>query len=345
MVLLHKWDAGEQLRFIESEGVTAFSGVPAMVRQLVDHPDASNFDLSSLRGVTAGALQHHRSWSDEREHRWELRWCVNGYGFTETSTVVTMTSGDGYRHRPDSVGVAIPVDDLRVVDDTGDDVATGAVGESLVRGPNIVRGDKRRADATAQSFDSAGWFRTGDIARINVDEFVYIVDRATDLINRGGENLSSVEVEAILFEHRDVADVAVIPVPHDVLGEEVGAVVQRRAGRWVTEAELRDHAGAPLAAFKVPVRFWMGDEPLQRSPQGKVLKQQLPPSCSTDVRRAFRFPPSPAGRISEPSDRAPSVDGQDGTRGEAAGVGCEVERRADDLVGLPPTLEREVSRP
>jgi long-chain acyl-CoA synthetase len=254
MVLLHKWDAGEQLRFIESEGVTAFSGVPAMVRQLVDHPDASNFDLSSLRGVTAGALQHHRSWSDEREHRWELRWCVNGYGFTETSTVVTMTSGDGYRHRPDSVGVAIPVDDLRVVDDTGDDVATGAVGESLVRGPNIVRGYKRRADATAQSFDSAGWFRTGDIARIIVDEFVYIVDRATDLINRGGENLSSVEVEVILFEHRDVADVAVIPVPHDVLGEEVGAVVQRRAGRWVTEAELRDHAGAPLAAFKVPVR-------------------------------------------------------------------------------------------
>jgi long-chain acyl-CoA synthetase len=198
----------------------------------------------------------------------------NGYGLTETSSVTTLNSGDDYIAHPDSVGAPVPVVDLKVVDADGRELAPGAVGELWIKGPNVVRGYWANPAATAATF-ADGWLRTGDIARIDDEGFVYIVDRAKDMVIRGGENVYCVEVETVLFEHPAIVDAAVIGVPHLVLGEEVGAVVEVRPGASVSEEALRAFVGERLAAFKVPARVWFRDEPLPRNPAGKVLKREL----------------------------------------------------------------------
>jgi long-chain acyl-CoA synthetase len=198
----------------------------------------------------------------------------NGYGLTETSSVTTMNAGADYLAHPDSVGVPVPVCDIQVVDEQGRPQPVGAVGELWIKGPNVVKGYWNKPEETAASFTD-GWLHSGDLARIDEEGFVYIVDRAKDLVIRGGENISSVEVEAALFEHPAVTDAAVIGVPHPVLGEEVGAVVHTAPGATVGEDELRQHVAARLAAFKVPARIWFSDDPLPRNPAGKILKRDL----------------------------------------------------------------------
>jgi long-chain acyl-CoA synthetase len=193
-----------------------------------------------------------------------------------------MNTGPDYAARPDSVGTAVPVADVAVVpeDFTGAepplDRPTGpeAVGELWIRGPQVVRGYWNRPEETALVFTN-GWLHTGDVARVDDEGFIYIVDRAKDMIIRGGENVYSVEVEAALFEHPDVADCAVIGVPHPTLGEEVGAVVVPRQGRTIDEEELRHHVSSRLAHFNVPTRIYFRNEQLPRNPAGKVLKRQL----------------------------------------------------------------------
>jgi long-chain acyl-CoA synthetase len=167
---------------------------------------------------------------------------------------------------PDGFGGAAPTPDLP----SGPE----AVGELWIKGPNVVRGYWNKPEATAASF-TAGWLHSGDIARIDEEGFIHIVDRAKDLVIRGGENVSSVEVEAALFEHPSVADCAVIGVPHPVLGEEVGAAVVLRPGTTVTAEELSRFARERLAPFMVPTHVWFLSQPLPRNPQGKVLKREL----------------------------------------------------------------------
>jgi long-chain acyl-CoA synthetase len=198
----------------------------------------------------------------------------NGYGMTETSSVTTMNMGADYLRHPDSVGVPIPVCDIRIVGPQGESLPTGEVGELWIKGPNVVKGYFGKPEATASTFTD-GWVHTGDLARVDDEGFVYLVDRAKDLLIRGGENISSVEVESALYEHPAVDDAAVIGIPHPVLGEEVGAVVHLTAGTSVTEKELQQHVATRLAGFKVPVRIWFLDEPLPRNPAGKILKRDL----------------------------------------------------------------------
>jgi long-chain acyl-CoA synthetase len=197
-----------------------------------------------------------------------------GYGLTETSSLVTSNSGADYARRPDRVGVPVPVCRLRIVDDLGIDVAPGEPGEVWINGPNVVKGYWRRPEETAATFVD-GWVHSGDIGRIDDEGFLSIVDRAKDIIIRGGENVASAEVEAALFEHPAVADAAAIAVPHEVLGEEVGAVVCVRPGTSVSAEELREHVAQRLAAFKVPAHVYFRTEPLPRNPAGKVLKREL----------------------------------------------------------------------
>ena len=188
--------------------------------------------------------------------------------------MTTLNSGDDYLRKPDSVGVPVAVVDVKVVDPDGTALAVGDVGELWIKGPNVVTGYWNKPEATAASF-SDGWLHSGDVARLDEEGFVYIVDRAKDMIIRGGENVYCVEVEAALYEHPAVNDAAVIGIPHQVLGEEVGAVVYALPGMDVSEEELRVHVAARLAAFKVPVRVWFRDEPLPRNPAGKILKRDL----------------------------------------------------------------------
>jgi long-chain acyl-CoA synthetase len=274
LVIMHKWDAGRALELIERERVTTFGGVPAMVWQVIEHPDFARRDLSSLRAVAYGGAPAAPELVRAIEELFPGRLPSNGYGLTETSSVTTVNAGADYVRRPDSVGVPIPVCDVKVVDDDGRVLPTGEVGELWIKGPNVVKGYWNKPHETAESF-SDGWLHSGDLARIDDEGFVYIVDRAKDLVIRGGENISSVEVEAALFEHPAVTDAAVIGIPHPVLGEEVGAVVHTMPGAAVTEDELREHVAARLAAFKVPARIWFWAEALPRNPAGKILKRQL----------------------------------------------------------------------
>jgi acyl-CoA synthetase (AMP-forming)/AMP-acid ligase II len=271
---MYKWEADRALELIEQERITTFGGVPAMVLQVLDSPNFEKADLSSVQSIGYGGAPAPPELVRRIEAMFPGRTPSNGYGLTETSSVTTMNSGADYINHPDSVGAAVPVCDLKVVDDDGAALATGEVGELWIKGPNVVKGYWNKAEATEASF-SDGWLHSGDVARIDEEGFVYIVDRAKDMVIRGGENIYSVEVEAALFEHPAVADAAVIGIPHDVLGEEVGAVVQLKRGQSVGEADLQRHVRERLAAFKVPVRIWLRDEELPRNPAGKIMKRDL----------------------------------------------------------------------
>ena len=201
-----------------------------------------------------------------------------GYGLTETSSVTATNAGDDYKQRPDSVGVPVPVCDLRIVVDAGADggidAPPGGVGEIWIRGPNVVPGYWHREAETAATFTD-GWLHTGDIGRIDDEGFLYILDRAKDIIIRGGENIASIEVEAALYEDPRVAEAAVFASPHPTLGEEVAAVVRLWPGMEADADELRARVAEQIAPFKVPSQIWFVTDPFPRNAAGKMLKREL----------------------------------------------------------------------
>ncbi|HXN61657.1 MAG TPA: class I adenylate-forming enzyme family protein [Acidimicrobiales bacterium] len=282
LVMMHHWDPERALELIERERIATFGGVPAMVMQVLDSPNFKKFDTSSIRGVSYGGAPAPPDLVRRIREAWPIGQPSNGYGLTETSSVTSMNSGADYVAKPDSAGPPVPVCDVAVLpedyakEEPDDSVprGPGVRGELWIKGPNVVRGYWNRPEETAKTF-SRGWLHTGDVAQLDDENFIYIVDRAKDMIIRGGENVYSVQVEAALFEHPAVADVAVIGVPEPTLGEEVGAVVVLRPGAKVTADELALHVKARLAGFMVPTHIWFRSEPLPRNPQGKVLKREL----------------------------------------------------------------------
>jgi steroid-24-oyl-CoA synthetase len=282
IVMMHHFDPERALKLIEREKIGVFGGVPAMVMQVLDSPNFSKFDTSSIRGVSYGGAPAPPDLVRRIREAWPVGQPSNGYGLTETSSVTSMNAGGDYVAKPESVGPPVPVCDVAVVpedfageepDDTSPH-GRAVRGELWIKGPNVVRGYWQRPEETAKTF-TRGWLHTGDVAELDEDNFIYIVDRAKDMIIRGGENVYSVQVEAALFEHPAVADCAVIGVPHPTLGEEVGAVVVLRPGAKVTAEELALHVKSRLAGFMVPTHIWFRPEPLPRNPQGKALKREL----------------------------------------------------------------------
>ncbi|MFC6884444.1 class I adenylate-forming enzyme family protein [Actinomadura yumaensis] len=274
IVLMRKWDAERALELIQRERVTSFGGVPSMAWQALTHPRFAEYDTSSLTGVSYGGAPAPPRLLGTITERLPERVAGNGYGLTETSSVTTYNAGVNYLERPDSVGPPVAVCDVRVVGPDGGELPAGEVGELLIKGPNVIKGYWNNPEATARAFRD-GWFRSGDLARVDADGFVYIVDRAKDMLIRGGENVYCAEVEAALYEHPDVLDCAVIGVPHEVLGEEVGAVVRLRPGAAAGPDGLRAFLAERIAAFKVPAHLWFRDEELPRNPSGKLLKTRL----------------------------------------------------------------------
>jgi long-chain acyl-CoA synthetase len=274
IVMMYRWDAGRALELIERESITTFGGVPSMVMQVLDHPDFASRDTSSIKGVGYGGAPAPPELVKRIADAFDHTPASNGYGLTETSSLSTMNSGDDYLAKPDSVGPPVPVVTVKVVDADRRDLPVGEVGELWIKGPNVVKGYWNKPEATAEAF-SDGWLHTGDVARIDEEGFVYIVDRAKDMLIRGGENVYCVEIEGVLYEHPAVAEAAIIGIPHPVLGEEVGAVVHLRPGVTASEGEIQQFVGARLAAFKVPSRVWFLDTELPRNPAGKVLKREL----------------------------------------------------------------------
>jgi long-chain acyl-CoA synthetase len=274
IVMMHKWQAERALELIERERISHFGGVPSMVWQVLESPEFGTRDLSCVQAVSYGGAPAAPELVRRIRQAFPQSSASNGYGLTETSAITCVNAGIDYERKPDSVGVPVAVCDVKVVDADGNELPTSEAGELWIYGPNVVRGYFGKPEATAQSF-SDGWLHTGDVAKIDSEGFVYILDRAKDMLIRGGENVYCVEVEDVLYSHPAVMDAAVVGIAHRVLGEEVGAVVQLAPGFSATPTELRAYAAERLAAFKVPVRIELRNEPLPRNPNGKIMKREL----------------------------------------------------------------------
>ncbi|MBB5784072.1 class I adenylate-forming enzyme family protein [Nonomuraea jabiensis] len=274
LVLMYKWDPEQALRLIERERVTAMIGVPTNAWQLMSHPDFGKYDLSSLTTLGYGGAPAPPKLLERITRNLPNRAPSNGYGMTETTALAIGNGGADYHAKPDSIGLPSPVVDVRVVDPMGTELPPGEVGELCVRGPNVILGYWNKPEATAETFVQ-GWLHTGDLAKIDEEGFVYIVDRAKDMVIRGGENVYCAEVEAALFEHPAVDDAAVIGVPHDELGEEVGAVIRLAPGTTVATEDLQSFLKDRIAKFKIPAHIWFREGELPRNPGGKILKTHL----------------------------------------------------------------------
>lgn len=274
IVFMRKWDPLEAMALIERERVQITGGVPTIAWQLLEHPERARFDLSSLEQISYGGAPA----APELVRRiWEVFGALpgNGWGMTETTATVTSHVGEDYLNRPDSAGPPVPIADLKIMSADGmRELPVGEVGELWARGPQIVQGYWNRPVATAETFIQ-GWVRTGDLARLDEEGFLYIVDRAKDMVIRGGENIYSIEVENVLFDHPAVTDAALIGLPHRTLGEEPAAVVQLAPGATATEEELKTWVRERLAIFKTPVRIAFLPDPLPRNANGKILKSEL----------------------------------------------------------------------
>ena len=274
IVLMYRWDPERAMQLMERERVTGFGGAQAMAWQVIEHPAFGRFDLASVESIAYGGAPSAPELVTRIMERFPKGIPGNGYGLTETSSVTSQNAAEDYQRKPDSAGLVVPVCDVRVVDPAGADVPQGEIGELWVKGPNVVKGYWNKPEATADTF-TEGWLHTGDLVRMDEEGFLYILDRAKDMLIRGGENVYCVEVESALYSHPAIMDAAVIGIPHRVLGEEVGAVVQVKPGAEVGEAELKRHVAAQLAAFKVPVRIELRQDPLPRNATGKILKREL----------------------------------------------------------------------
>jgi len=273
LVLMRKWDPMAAMALIERERVTGCGGVPTIAWQILEHPERGRFDLSSLETVSYGGAPSAPELVRQIARQFKAA-PGNGWGMTETSATFTHHMAEDYEHRPDSCGPPVPVCDLEVRDPDGKMLAPGEVGELYGFGPNVVKGYWNKPEATAATFID-GWVRTGDLARIDDEGFCFIIDRAKDMLIRGGENIYCVEVENALYEHPAVMDAALVGRPHRTLGEEPVAFVTLKPGSHAGEDELRGHVAARLAGFKVPVTIEFSREPLVRNANGKILKTEL----------------------------------------------------------------------
>jgi long-chain acyl-CoA synthetase len=274
LVTMRRWDAGEALKVIAAEKITGAGGVPTIAWQLIEHPDFAKHDTSSLENFSYGGAPAAADLVRRLKAASPAAMLVTAWGMTETTAPFTVVFGEDYETRPTTCGYALPIGDMRVVGANGQDMAVGEAGELWVRGPMVVKGYWRNPEATEQTF-GGGWLRTGDIAKLDDEGFCYIVDRAKDMLIRGGENIYCVEVENALAAHPAVLDAAVVGRPHHELGEEPVAVVTVKAGSGVGEDALRAFCLERIAAFKAPVRVIVQEEMLPRNANGKILKREL----------------------------------------------------------------------
>ncbi len=274
LVIMYKWDPERALELIERERVTNFVGVPTQSWDLLQSPRFGEFDTSSLVAVGGGGAPAPPELVRRVSTSFAKASPNIGYGMTETNAYGPQNGGADYLSHPTSTGRATPILSIEIRDEMGRPVPVGERGEIWFKGPNLIRGYWNRPDATAETIVD-GWLRTGDIGRLDDEGFVYVEDRAKDIVIRAGENVYCAEVEGAIYEHPAVHEAAVFGVPHERLGEEVAAVVVPRSGVPLTVEEVQQHVRERLAGFKVPSRVEIWTDPLPRNPAGKVLKRDL----------------------------------------------------------------------
>lgn len=276
LVLMPKWNAEEAMRLIEQEKVTYFVGVPLMSYEIATHPDRDKYDLSSCTAFAAGGaprpVDHVRKIKEALPHAFPLL----GYGLTETNAAGCGNLNENYINKPGSTGTASkPLIELGILDDSGRQLPAGQVGEISIRSIVNFNGYWDNSEATRQAIMPDGFFRTGDLGYLDEDGYLFIVDRKKDIIIRGGENISCIEVEEAIYAHPDVAEASVFGMPDERFGEQPTGVYLVKEGRSLSEEQLRAFLLERIAPFKVPVRLWQEHETLPRLGTEKVDKRTL----------------------------------------------------------------------
>ena len=274
LVMLYKWGPERALELIERERVTQFVGVPTMAFDLLESKDFPLRDTSSLASVGGGGAPAPPELVSRIDKSFSRARPGLGYGMTETNAYGPQNSGDDYLRKPRSAGRAVPVLEVKAFDEAMNLLPAGQVGELCFRGPNLIRGYWNKPEATAETI-VGGWLRSGDLGRVDEEGFVFVEDRAKDMVLRAGENVYCAEVEAVIYEFPGVHEAAVFGVPHERLGEEVACAVLPKQGRTIDVAELRAFVEARLASFKVPTIVEVVGEALPRNAAGKILKREL----------------------------------------------------------------------
>jgi long-chain acyl-CoA synthetase len=271
--LIPRFDPGKALEIIVRDRVNLFEGVPTMYGAILHHPTHKDYDTSTLELCVSGgsALPVELLRGFEQEFACKI---LEGYGLSETSPVASFNHPDRER-KPGSIGTPIEGIEMRAVDDQGDEVPQGDVGEIAIRGHNVMKAYWNRPEATREAIRD-GWLYTGDMATVDQDGYFFIVDRKKDMIIRGGYNVYPREIEEVLYEHPAVREAAVIGVPHDEYGEEIGAAIVLKQGSSATAAEIRDFVKEQVAAYKYPRLVWFVDV-LPTGPTGKILKREISP--------------------------------------------------------------------
>ena len=280
LALMYRWDAEDALKIIEAEKITNLTGVPVMSRELISHPDFEKYDTSSLLSVGGGGAQLQPDLVAKIDKAVATARPSTGYGMTETCGIISSISGDFFVDKPDSCGRAVPTLDAKCFDAEGNEVAQGEVGEMWVKGAPVIKGYLNRPDATAESITD-GWLHTGDVARIDKEGFIFVVDRVKDMVLRGGENIYCAEVESVVFHIDGVAECTVFGVEDDRLGEEVGLAVVLAPGSNLDAEAIRTQCAVRMAKFKIPRYIWLMTESLPRNASGKFLKRELRESLKT----------------------------------------------------------------
>jgi long-chain acyl-CoA synthetase len=269
--LIPRFDPAKALEIVQRDRITVFQGVPTMYVAMLNHPERDSYDTSSLRVCMSGGASMPVEVMRGFEKAFACK-ILEGYGLSETSPVASFNHPDRER-KPGSIGTPIEGVEMKVVDDSGQDVPRGEVGEIVIRGHNVMKGYWQREDATEEAM-RGGWFHTGDLAKVDDDGYFFIVDRKKDMIIRGGFNVYPREIEEVLYEHPAVAECAVVGIPDELMGEEVGAAVSLKEGEQASEEDLREYVREQVAAYKYPRRVWFVDE-LPKGPTGKILKREI----------------------------------------------------------------------
>jgi long-chain acyl-CoA synthetase len=272
LTCMPRFDPAKAMEIIQRDKVTHFAAVPTMYLTMLNHPDRTKYDLSSLRMCGSGGapipLETLETW--KRHYQSTIR---EGYGLTETSPTATW-SQDPVKPKAGSCGVAVWGCQIKIVDEQGNTLPPGKDGEVLIRGVNVMKGYYKQPEATAQILKN-GWFYSGDIGKLDEEGYLYIVGRKKDMILRGGFNIYPREIEELLYEHPAVAEAAVVGIKHEELGEEIKAVVYLKPGCTATEQELQTYCKERIAAFKYPRIVEIRDKPLPKGPSAKILKREL----------------------------------------------------------------------
>jgi len=273
LVLMDRWDGSKALEIIEAEKVSTFGGVPAMYWDMFSAPDYDQRDLSSLKALSCGGQALPLSLLSEIRKRFPQGFIGAGYGMTEMSGAVSQANGAAFLANPDASGQILPMTDVKIADDDGNEVAEGDVGEIWAKGATMMSAYYGRPEDTAKAFED-GWYKTGDVGRMDENGYIYIVDRKTDMVISGGENIYCAEVEQALGKHTAVQMVTTFGVPDDRMGERLIAAFQMNDPS-ISKDELLAFAKDNLAAYKVPTDIIILDRPFELNAMGKVQKQKV----------------------------------------------------------------------